>query len=207
MAFTQRPGSGHPRLTSRREDCHIIRNACVQPTASSTTIQAQVAPSLGGPVSSQTIRSSDDNCVRVWRLCGEHLNPAFALQRHTTPTAGVMVWGAIAYYVIRGTMTAHRYVHNILQPRVLPFFTKTMPGLTQQGCHKTVTTLPWPVRSPDLSPIEHICDHLAGRVGHPMILKEPGKVTANMEQNASRHHTELVYLNARLYRIGLEGVQ
>ncbi|GFU61366.1 transposable element Tcb2 transposase [Trichonephila clavipes] len=41
--------------------------------------------------------SSDDNRVRVWRPRGECLSPAFALQRHTTPTAGVMVWGAIAY--------------------------------------------------------------------------------------------------------------
>ncbi|GFV29959.1 transposable element Tcb2 transposase [Trichonephila clavipes] len=36
--------------------------------------------------------SSDDNRVRVWRPCGERLNPAFALQRRTTPTAGMMVW-------------------------------------------------------------------------------------------------------------------
>ncbi|GFV03770.1 transposable element Tcb2 transposase [Trichonephila clavipes] len=35
-------------------------------------------------------RSSDDNRVRVWRPCGERLNSAFVLQRHTTPTAGVM---------------------------------------------------------------------------------------------------------------------
>ncbi|GFX85023.1 transposable element Tcb2 transposase [Trichonephila clavipes] len=41
--------------------------------------------------------SRDDNRVYVWRSCGERLNPAFALQRHTTPTAGVMVWGAITY--------------------------------------------------------------------------------------------------------------
>ncbi|GFX95374.1 transposable element Tcb2 transposase [Trichonephila clavipes] len=41
--------------------------------------------------------SSDDNFVHVWRPRGERLNPAFALQEHTTPTAGVMVWGVIAY--------------------------------------------------------------------------------------------------------------
>ncbi|GFV37561.1 transposable element Tcb1 transposase [Trichonephila clavipes] len=35
--------------------------------------------------------SSDDNRVRVWRPHGERLNPAFALQQHTVPTAGVMV--------------------------------------------------------------------------------------------------------------------
>ncbi|GFT76499.1 hypothetical protein TNCV_3022691 [Trichonephila clavipes] len=42
--------------TSRREDRHIVRNARVQPTASSAAIQAQVAPSLGDPVSSRTVR-------------------------------------------------------------------------------------------------------------------------------------------------------
>ncbi|GFX77978.1 transposable element Tcb2 transposase [Trichonephila clavipes] len=56
MSCTQRPGSGCPRQTSRRKDHHIVRNARVQPTASSAAIQAQVAPLLGAPVSFQTIR-------------------------------------------------------------------------------------------------------------------------------------------------------
>ncbi|GFX98372.1 transposable element Tcb1 transposase [Trichonephila clavipes] len=41
--------------------------------------------------------SSDDNRVRVWRPCGECLNTAFDLQKHTAPTVGVIVWGDIAY--------------------------------------------------------------------------------------------------------------
>ncbi|GFV59564.1 transposable element Tcb2 transposase [Trichonephila clavipes] len=45
MSFTRRPGSGRPR------------HAHVQLTASLLTIQAQVAPSLGAPVFSQTERS------------------------------------------------------------------------------------------------------------------------------------------------------
>ncbi|GFW47466.1 transposable element Tcb2 transposase [Trichonephila clavipes] len=56
MSFTRRPGSGRPQQTSRREACHIVRNARVQPTASSATIQEQIAPSLGSPVSSRTIQ-------------------------------------------------------------------------------------------------------------------------------------------------------
>ncbi|GFU54740.1 transposable element Tcb1 transposase [Trichonephila clavipes] len=47
MSFIRRRGSGRPRQTSRREDRHIVRNACVQPAALSAAIQAQVAPSLG----------------------------------------------------------------------------------------------------------------------------------------------------------------
>ncbi|GFU29677.1 transposable element Tcb2 transposase [Trichonephila clavipes] len=141
-----RSSSSHPRQTSRREDHHIIRNACVQRTASSAAIQEQVVPSLGAPVSSRTIRKrlaeghlrsrrplrvlpltpnhrllclewcrapgnwiavewkqvvfrdesrfnlcSDDNRVHVGRAHDEHLNHLFVLQRHTAPTAGVMV--------------------------------------------------------------------------------------------------------------------
>ncbi|GFW32235.1 transposable element Tcb2 transposase [Trichonephila clavipes] len=82
--------------------------------------------------------SSDDNRVREWRPRGELLNPAFALQRHTTPTAGVMVWGAIAFNIrsplvlIRGTMTAKWYVHDILQPHVLPLMQRLSGAIFQQ---------------------------------------------------------------------------
>ncbi|GFU05557.1 transposable element Tcb2 transposase [Trichonephila clavipes] len=56
MLFTRRQGPGDPRQTNRREDRHILRNTSVQPTASSAAIKAQIAPSLGAPVSSRTIR-------------------------------------------------------------------------------------------------------------------------------------------------------
>ncbi|GFX02869.1 transposable element Tcb1 transposase [Trichonephila clavipes] len=113
-----------------------------------------------------------------------------ALQPHTTSTAGVMVWGAIAYntrsplVLIRDTMTAQRYVHDILQPHVL-LLMQRLPGAifqqdntrlhtarVSQDCLRTVTTLPWTARSPDLSPIEHIWDHLGWRVEHPPSLNE-----------------------------------
>ncbi|GFV17149.1 integrase catalytic domain-containing protein [Trichonephila clavipes] len=105
--------------------------------------------------------SSDGNRVRVWRSRGELLNPSFALQRHITPTAGVMVWGTIAYntrsplVLIRGTMTAQRYVHDIWKPYVL-LVKQWLPGAifqqdnawphtarVSQDCLRTVTTFPW----------------------------------------------------------------
>ncbi|GFX28038.1 transposable element Tcb2 transposase [Trichonephila clavipes] len=134
--------------------------------------------------------SRDDNRVRVWRPGGDRLNPTFALQRHTAPTAGVMVWGAIAYntrfplVLIRGTKTAQCYTHDIRQPHVLPLILR-LPGAifqqdnarphtarVSQDCLSTVTTFPWPILSPDLSPIEHIWDHLGRRVGHTTSLNE-----------------------------------
>ncbi|GFT17982.1 transposable element Tcb2 transposase [Trichonephila clavipes] len=56
MSFTRRPGSGRPQQTSRREDRLIVKNARLHPTASLAAIQAQVAPSIGAPVSTRTIR-------------------------------------------------------------------------------------------------------------------------------------------------------
>ncbi|UYV60256.1 hypothetical protein LAZ67_1000569 [Cordylochernes scorpioides] len=78
--------------------------------------------------------------------------------------------------VIPGTLTAQRYVDDILRPVLLPFLSHhsgltfkqdnarphtarvTMDGL--QSCR----TLPWPARSPDLSPIEHIWDVMGRRL-------------------------------------------
>ncbi|GFT23157.1 uncharacterized protein TNCV_1858771 [Trichonephila clavipes] len=57
MSFTRRPGSGCPCQTIRREDRHIVRKTRVQPTASSATITAHVAPLLGASMSSRTIRT------------------------------------------------------------------------------------------------------------------------------------------------------
>ncbi|GFY24322.1 transposable element Tcb1 transposase [Trichonephila clavipes] len=41
-----------------------------------------------------------------------------------------------------------------------------------QDCLSTVITLLWPARFPDLSPVEHIWDHLGWRVGHSTSLNE-----------------------------------
>ncbi|GFS64560.1 HTH_Tnp_Tc3_2 domain-containing protein [Trichonephila clavipes] len=56
MLFTRRPGSGCSRQISHREDHHIVRNARVQPTASSAAIQVQVTPLLGAAMSSRIMR-------------------------------------------------------------------------------------------------------------------------------------------------------
>ncbi|GFX88737.1 transposable element Tcb1 transposase [Trichonephila clavipes] len=81
-------------------------------------------------------------------------------------------------------MTAQRYVRVIVQPLVLPLMQRLRGAICQQdnsqphtqGCHKnclhTVTTLLWPVQSPDLSPIEHIWVHLEPRFGLSTSLNE-----------------------------------
>ncbi|GFU70203.1 transposable element Tcb2 transposase [Trichonephila clavipes] len=85
-----------------------------------------------------------------------------------------MVWGAIAYdsrstlIVMRGTLMGQRYIDDILRPHVGPFLNGLPGEIFQQDNARPHTarvaqdflrhfqTLPWPARSPDLSPVEHV---------------------------------------------------
>ncbi|GFV53733.1 transposable element Tcb1 transposase [Trichonephila clavipes] len=58
-----------------------------------------------------------------------------------------------------------------------------------QDCLRTVTTLSWPARSPDLSPIEPIWDHLGRRVGHPTSLSE---LEARLQQIWNKMSQDLI---------------
>ncbi|GFU10633.1 transposable element Tc3 transposase [Trichonephila clavipes] len=81
-------------------------------------------------------------------------------------------------------MTILRYVYDIMQPHVFPLLQRlpgaifqqdnSLPHMTRvsQDCLRTVTTLPWPARSPDLSPIEHIWGNLGRQIGHSTSLNE-----------------------------------
>ncbi|GFX86504.1 transposable element Tcb2 transposase [Trichonephila clavipes] len=76
---------------------------------------------------SRFVLGTDDNRVREWRHPVERYNSPHTVLRHTARTAGVMVWGVIAYdsrstlIVMRGTLTGQRYVDEILGPHVGPF--------------------------------------------------------------------------------------
>ncbi|GFU92538.1 transposable element Tcb2 transposase [Trichonephila clavipes] len=98
--------------------------------------------------------------------------------RHTARTAGVIVWGVIAYdrrsilIVMRGTLTGQRYVDDIRRSHVGPFLNGLPEAIFQQDNARLHTarvdqyflrhfqTLPWLAGSPDLSPVEHVWDQL-----------------------------------------------
>ncbi|GFW80704.1 transposable element Tcb1 transposase [Trichonephila clavipes] len=118
--------------------------------------------------------SDDDHRTRVWRRTGQRSDPAFIVERHTAISQGVTVWGAISWdtrsslVVLQGTLTARRYVDDILTPIVLLMLSSRPGAIYQQDnarphtarlsqqCLQGYDVLPWPARSPDLSPIEHV---------------------------------------------------
>ncbi|GFT42374.1 transposable element Tcb2 transposase [Trichonephila clavipes] len=117
------------------------------------------------------VLGTDDNRVRVWRCPCERYNSPHTVLRPIARTVGVMVWGTIAYdsrstlILIRGTLTSQRYVDDILRPHVGPFLNGPPGEIFQQDNARPHTervaqdflrhfqTLPWPARTPDLSPV------------------------------------------------------
>ncbi|GBM16955.1 hypothetical protein AVEN_267340-1 [Araneus ventricosus] len=99
------------------------------------------------------------------RRPGENLQPTCLRPRHTGPTPGVMVWGAISYdsrgtlVVIPRTLIANLYGSLVIQPVVRPFMNSIQGGVLQQDNarrHTAVVTehalqsvnmLSWPARS------------------------------------------------------------
>ncbi|GFW13573.1 uncharacterized protein TNCV_1210391 [Trichonephila clavipes] len=127
-----------------------------------------------------------------------------------------MVWGAIAYNTrsppsidpgpaVCPGHPATTYVATHATASWSHFFNKTILGHTGQGCHNTVFTLLLSFLG--LLDPRFVSNRaylgsfgMASWASHEFE-RTRGKVTANMERNVSRHHTESVCLNARSYRI------
>ncbi|GFU60948.1 uncharacterized protein TNCV_3372651 [Trichonephila clavipes] len=80
----------------------ILDTPVVKKTASSGATHEENGLQRNGTRSSLAVNPESISAVMtIVFVCGdprdERLNPVFALQGHTTPTAGVMVWGAIAH--------------------------------------------------------------------------------------------------------------
>ncbi|GBL88194.1 Transposable element Tc1 transposase [Araneus ventricosus] len=144
---------------------------------------------------------ASDGRVLIRRRPGERLQPNCLRPRHTGPTPGVMVWGAISYdsrstlVVIPNTLNANLDVSLVIQPVVLPFMSSIQGGIFQQDnarphtaavsqhALKGVNILLWPARSPDLSPIEHAWDIIGRQLQHhPLPAQTVPVLTAQVQQ-------------------------
>ena len=130
--------------------------------------------------------------MRFWR----HKNTAYTTRniQPTVPYGGgsVMAWRCISHdckldlVTIQGNLTVDQYIRDVLQPVVVPHFDNhpldTRPvymddnarphrsrAVTAYLQSEAVTSVPWPAMSPELNPIEHICDML----GRHILAREP----------------------------------
>ncbi|GFU01870.1 transposable element Tc3 transposase [Trichonephila clavipes] len=119
-----------------------------------------------------------DGQIRVWRHRGERL------LNDTVPAPGIMVWGGIGYHYrsrlvrIAGTLNSQCYISEVLEPVVLPYLQGLATAIFQQDNARPhvarivqrffvdhqIELLPWPARSPDLSPIEKMWFMVAQRL-------------------------------------------
>ncbi|GFY30456.1 uncharacterized protein TNCV_3522191 [Trichonephila clavipes] len=119
--------------------------------------------------------TSDDNRVRVWRLRGERLNLAFALQRHTAPTT-VVGCHCLKYMV---TSSIGPWHHDILLPLMqwLPgtmnhFSTRQCRASHDKGVTKLFTHCYYPSLAcsiPRFVFSQAYLDRLGLRVGHSRV--------------------------------------
>ena len=124
-----------------------------------------------------------DRRRRVWRRRNERYVRCCITEHDRYGGGSVMVWGAVSWnhksnlVVIDGNLNAQRYVNEILRPNVLPLVRRYNLIFQQDNArpntaristdfinNQNIRNLPWPARSPDLSPIEHVWDILGRNV-------------------------------------------
>ncbi|GFV95282.1 transposable element Tcb1 transposase [Trichonephila clavipes] len=125
-----------------------------------------------------------DGRIRVWRYRGERMLNSCVMHRHTSPAPGIMVWGGIGYHsrtpLVRsaGTLNSQRYISEVLEPVVLLYPQVLATTIFQKDnarphvicivqrffVNHQIELLPWPARSPDLSPIENMRSMVAQRL-------------------------------------------
>ena len=131
---------------------------------------------------SQFCLTRGDGRICIYRRRNERYTEACTLEQDRFGGGGsIMVWGNVSQHkrtelvVIAGNLNTVRYREDILLPHVVPFL-QAHPDMTLQHDNSTshtarsvrdflqdrnVSVLPWPAKSPDLNPIEHVSIPLA----------------------------------------------
>ena len=113
---------------------------------------------------------ASDGHTRVRHRPGERHLPKCIRPRHTGLTSGFMVWGlsVTTLMFLQCKENSARIIAQVLKPVLVSFFDRKVMWFSAgwrtstYGCCDAACSwwlqLPWPARTPNLSPIEHVCD-------------------------------------------------
>jgi hypothetical protein len=120
--------------------------------------------------------------VQTWRRRGERLDQDNVVERDRYWGGSVMVWAGIHHdaktdlIIVPENLTAQKYCDEIIEHVVVPYLQQRNVGIFQHDYARphrntqnilrihNVIVLHRPERSPDLSPSEHLWDHLGRQV-------------------------------------------
>ncbi|GFS62439.1 transposable element Tc1 transposase [Trichonephila clavipes] len=174
----RKTGSGATRKTTRREVRRIVRQALVDPTVTRSTIQADVGVAIVPQTISRHLAEANLKSKRPFRalpLTPEHRQPRLQWCQARSMW-NVTDWQKVVFSdesrFVLGTDENRVWLWRCPRP-----FLNGLPGAIFQqdnaGPHTArvvqdflshFQTLPWPARSPDLSPVEHVWDQLKRQI-------------------------------------------
>lgn len=146
--------------------------------------------------------NGNDGRTRVYRRGGERANDDCVVETQQFGGGSILVWAGISMHTktamvrINGNLNARRYQTDIINPVLIPHVRANRGMILAQDnapCHAARTTqqllrannvrmLPWPARSPDMNPLEHVWDLLKRRLRE---LPVPNNQAA-LERSATR---------------------
>ncbi|OXA48688.1 Transposable element Tc1 transposase [Folsomia candida] len=154
-----------PEASYCTEECNQTSEVCQRPHFQATNILGHI---LWTDESKFNVFGSDGR-RRVWRYPKEALNP-----KNLNPTVkhgggSVMVWGCMASRICSKTWTWTTICLPTRQRSET--LCQVHHGILQE---KKIPKLEWPPQSPDLNPIEHLCNHIEREIRKQSFSGIPG---------------------------------